>query len=96
MSGDLNVGTLLSIPCEIREGAVPNERFVRCDLGESVIEGAVPQGFTDLIDKSVIAVVYEILQNMISIYFNGDIFRPGNPVAISRKVVEEKCKIVDS
>ncbi len=90
------VGTLLSIPCEIMQGAVSNEKFVKCDLGNNiVIEGAIPEGFTDVVNNRVIAVVYEFVQNMYRLYFNGDIFSPGNPVNVSKDIVDEKCEVVD-
>lgn len=91
-----DVGTLLSVPCEITPGAVLNEKFVRCDLGNNIVlEGAIPVDFTDLDKNRVIAVVYEFAQNMYKLYFNGDIFRPGNPVNVSKDVVENKCEVVD-
>ena len=93
----LTVGTLVSLPCEIKEGAIANEKFVKCDLGDLTIEGAIPNDFTDVYEKRVIAVVYELLMhNMLRLYFNGDIFQPGNPVTISKKILEEKGKIIDS
>lgn len=96
MRNALNVGTLVSLPCEIMDGAISNEKFVKCDLGDFILEGAIPNDFTDINEKRVIAVVYELMQNMLTLYFNGDIFQPGNPVTISRKIIEEKGKIVDS
>ena len=90
---DLDVGALLAIPCEIMNGAVPDERFIRCMLGTINIEGAIPKEFTDEINKKVIAVVYEKLSdNFWRIFFNGDIFQPGNPITLSNELIEKNCE----
>jgi hypothetical protein len=91
----LDVGTILSIPCEVKDGAIPNEKFIRCEIGNITIEGAIPNDFTDIAKQSVIAVIYEVLANdLLSIYFNGDIFEPGNPITLPKSVVEKSTSVL--
>jgi hypothetical protein len=88
------VGTILSLPCHVNQGPLPNERVIECQIRPDInIEGIVPPELTKD-DNRVLAAVFEAaVGEHIKIFFNGEIFKPGNPVKVPLDWIRKYAKV---
>ena len=84
MKQSLDIGTVLSIPCSIYDGANSNEKFIECkiklDNEKFTIEGAISNEYTDKEKGRVIAVLMDKISHYAFILFTGELFNQSNPV----------------
>lgn len=92
---NLDVGTLLSIPCNIYQGPMTSDRVISCKVDTNPpiqIEGIVSQELIRNQDR-VIAVIAEIGKDFVSILFNGEIFKPRNPIKFPIDWIQKHAEI---
>jgi hypothetical protein len=91
------VGTLLSIPCNLYDGAVTTENFMDCEVKNENpfnIKGAVSSDYAKKDEGRVVAVVTgESKKDFVYVYFSGEIFSPGNPVKLPLDWVKKYCTV---
>ncbi len=93
------IGTLLSIPCNINDGALRSEKVIQCEVASGkMIKGIVPTHFTiskngDQTKGRVVAVVAERTKDSVSLLFSGEILTPGNPVKIPFDWIQAHSKV---
>lgn len=97
VSNKLAIGTVLSIPCDVRKGALATERVIQCKIEsphKSIeIEGIVSPELT-LQGKRVVAVISDKPKNgFITLMFSGEIYSPGNPVKVPIEWLQSNMKI---
>ncbi len=94
----ISVGSLLSIPCNVKDGPISTESIIKCEVNVSnpfFIDGIIAKDFTDKKNGKVVAVVSDIsTKNHITVLFNGEISNPGNPVDLPFSWVMENCNPV--
>ena len=94
---DFNIGTLLSIPCDVYEGPMSSERIILCNIDSTprvTIKGIVPADLTK--EHRVFAAVSGISKDFVSLLFNGEMFQPKNPVKVPLSWLKEYAQIENS
>jgi len=80
----LKEGGIVWIPCEVKDGMFPTERYVRVEVpGEKAITGFIPE--EDVKEGQVRAVIAQIVKNSAALLFRGEILSATNPVTVSTK-----------
>jgi hypothetical protein len=97
--GKLNLteGTVIWLPCEIKQGMFPNERYITVKFGQREGEGITITGFIPSEDveehrEKVRAVIARLLDNSVALLFRGEIFPTTNPVTVPTKWVKEEAQ----
>lgn len=92
----LKEGGIVWIPCEVKEGMFPTERYIRVEIPEkkaTIIAGFVPR--EDVRESKgvqghageVRAVIARLVKDTAALLFRGEILSATNPVVVPRKWV---------
>lgn len=95
MENQFYVGTLLSIPCNIFDGPISSEKIISCNLNTQPpikIEGIVSEEMTKQ-NNRVITVISSIDQNSATLFFNGEMISPRNPVKVPIQWLQENAEL---
>ena len=79
-------GAIVWIPCKVKQGMVPTERYVLVNLGGREITGFIPAEDVEEPESRVKAVVTHLPENKkrVALLFRGEIFRDTNPVTVEK------------
>ena len=86
-------GTIIWVPCQIKQGMFPTERYILVNVGEITVSGFIPSEVVEEKDDKVRAVIARVQGNSAALLFRGEIFPATNPVIVPRKWLDEKAKV---
>ncbi len=89
----LKEGTIIWVPCEIKQGMFPTERYILVNIDESTVSGFIPREDVKEKEDKVRAVIARVQGDTAALLFRGEIFPATNPVIVTRKWLAEKAKV---
>ena len=89
----LKEGAIIWVPCEIKQGMFPTERYITVNVGTGTVSGFIPREDVKEEEDRVRAVIARVQGNSGALLFRGEIFPTTNPVTVSTVWLAEKAEV---
>lgn len=89
----LKEGAIIWVPCEIKRGMFPTERYIMVNAGTVTVSGFIPSEDVKEGEDRVKAVIARVHGDTAALLFRGEIFPTTNPVTVSTMWLAEKAKV---